>query len=143
VLVAPRTVVQDVKEAGAAAEGPGRYETLPASRGVPALGSLRQPRSGPRFHVKLLRVKPGATLSLQMHHTARNTGGGCGDCAYHTGEECSCWRESVDLHPGSESGTASRTGQGPVEIIEVQSGPTWARDIVRFEDVYGRKGRTT
>ena len=40
----------------------------PAPRGLPALGQLRVGRHGQRFQVKRIMVKPGAQLSLQMHH---------------------------------------------------------------------------
>jgi mannose-1-phosphate guanylyltransferase / mannose-6-phosphate isomerase len=97
--------------------------------------------AGDRFQVKRIVVKPGAALSLQMHHhraehwivvrgTAQVT---CG--------------ESVQLLSENEStyiplGTKHRLenpGRVPLELIEVQSGAYLGEDdIVRFEDVYGR-----
>lgn len=96
-----------------------------------------------RFQVKRIIVKPGASLSLQMHHhraehwvvvkgTARVT---CGDEVRLLTEDQSTY---IPL------GTAHRLenpGRIDLEIIEVQSGSYLGEDdIVRFEDHYGRSG---
>ena len=86
-------------------------------------------------------VKPGASLSLQMHHhraehwivvsgTAEVTNG---DKIILLGEN-----QSTFIPLGEKHRLANR-GKVPLEIIEVQSGSYLGEDdIVRFEDTYGR-----
>ena len=104
-------------------------------------GSYESVDSGPRFQVKRLTVKPGATLSLQMHHhraehwivvsgTARVTRG---DDVFMLSENESPYIPLGTRHRLENPGTI------PLEIIEVQSGSYLGEDdIVRFEDVYQR-----
>ena len=104
-------------------------------------GSYESVDSGPRFQVKRLTVKPGATLSLQMHHhraehwivvsgTARVTRG---DDVFMLSENESTYIPLGTRHRLENPGTI------PLEIIEVQSGSYLGEDdIVRFEDVYQR-----
>jgi mannose-1-phosphate guanylyltransferase/mannose-6-phosphate isomerase len=96
---------------------------------------------GPRFQVKRIVVKPGASLSLQMHHhraehwvvvrgTARVT---CGEKVFLLAEN-----ESTFIPVGSKH-RLENPGKVALEIIEVQSGEYLGEDdIVRFEDTYGR-----
>jgi mannose-1-phosphate guanylyltransferase/mannose-6-phosphate isomerase len=96
---------------------------------------------GERFQVKRIVVKPGASLSLQMHHhraehwivvsgTARVT---CGDTKYLVSVN-----ESTFIPLGTRHRLENH-GSVPLEIIEVQSGSYLGEDdIVRFEDAYGR-----
>ncbi len=96
---------------------------------------------GERFQVKRIVVKPGAALSLQMHHhraehwivvrgTAKVT---CGDDIYLVPEN-----ESTFIPLGTRH-RLENPGCVPLEMIEVQSGSYLGEDdIVRFEDVYGR-----
>ena len=86
-------------------------------------------------------VKPGASLSLQMHHyraehwivvkgTAKVT---CGEKDFLLSEN-----ESTYI-PIGEKHRLENPGALPLEIIEVQSGGYLGEDdIVRFEDIYGR-----
>ena len=98
---------------------------------------------GPHFKIKRIVVKPGASLSLQMHHhrsehwivvfgTARIVNG-----------------EQERLVPSNESTfippcTRHRlTNPGMVDLvlIEVQTGHYLGEDdIVRIQDIYGRSG---
>lgn len=94
-----------------------------------------------RFKVKRIQVKPGDTLSLQMHHhraehwivvkgTAEVT---CGDTVTLLSENQSTYIPLGLKH------RLSNPGNIPLEIIEVQSGSYLGEDdIVRFEDNYGR-----
>jgi mannose-1-phosphate guanylyltransferase/mannose-6-phosphate isomerase len=98
-----------------------------------------------RFKVKRIQVKPGATLSLQMHHhraehwivvkgTAEIT---CGDTVTLLSENQSTYIPLGQKHRLRNPGTI------PLEIIEVQSGSYLGEDdIVRFEDNYGRSQST-
>ncbi len=96
---------------------------------------------GERFQVKRIVVRPGATLSLQMHHhraehwivvrgTARVT----------RGEETFLLTENQSTFiPTGTRHRLENPGKLPLEIIEVQSGAYLGEDdIVRFEDAYGR-----
>jgi len=97
--------------------------------------------AGPRFQVKRIMVKPGATLSLQMHHhraehwivvtgTAEVT---CGDKKVLLTENQSTYIPLGQTH------RLANPGKVDLEIIEVQSGSYLGEDdIVRFEDTYGR-----
>ncbi len=97
--------------------------------------------NGPRFQVKRIMVKPGATLSLQKHHhraehwivvsgTAEVT---CGDKVMLLTENQSTYIPLGEVH------RLANPGKVPLEIIEVQSGSYLGEDdIVRFEDTYGR-----
>jgi len=97
---------------------------------------------GERFQVKRIVVKPGASLSLQMHHhraehwvvvhgTARVTRN---DEVYLVSEN-----ESTYIPLGTKH-RLENPGCVPLEMIEIQSGSYLGEDdIVRFEDVYGRK----
>ncbi|MDH5300486.1 MAG: mannose-1-phosphate guanylyltransferase/mannose-6-phosphate isomerase [Gammaproteobacteria bacterium] len=97
---------------------------------------------GSRYQVKRIVVKPGAQLSLQMHHhraehwivvsgTARVTRG---DEAFLLSENQSTYIPLGVTHRLENPGTI------PLELIEVQSGSYLGEDdIVRFDDIYGRQ----
>ena len=96
---------------------------------------------GDRYQVKRITVKPGASLSLQMHHhraehwivvkgTARVT---CGDKVSLLTENQSTYIPLGEVH------RLENPGKVMLELIEVQSGSYLGEDdIVRFEDTYGR-----
>lgn len=95
---------------------------------------------GGRFRSSIT-VKPGARLSLQMHHhraehwivvsgTAQVT---CDDKTFLLTENQSTYIPIASVH------RLANPGKIPLEIIEVQSGSYLGEDdIERLEDVYGR-----
>lgn len=95
-----------------------------------------------RHNIKKITVKPGHSLSLQMHHHRSEhwvvvKGMACvqmnGDKFFVRPGE-STFIRAGDKH------RLSNPGKIPLEIIEVQIGELVEEsDIVRFEDVYGRK----
>lgn len=97
--------------------------------------------SADRFQVKRITVKPGASLSLQMHHhraehwivvsgTARITKGA---------ETFNLFENQSTYIPIGEKHRLENPGKIDLELIEVQSGAYLGEDdIVRFQDVYGR-----
>lgn len=97
--------------------------------------------SAERFQVKRITVKPGASLSLQMHHhraehwivvsgTARITKGD---------ETFNLFENQSTYIPIGEKHRLENPGKIDLELIEVQSGAYLGEDdIVRFQDVYGR-----
>lgn len=104
-------------------------------------GSYDSIGNGERFQVKRITVKPGAKLSLQMHHhraehwivvsgTAHITNG---DKEYLLTENQSTYIPLGVTH------SLANPGKVPLELIEIQSGSYLGEDdIVRFEDRYGR-----
>ena len=146
VLVAPRDRVQDVKALVTRLKAQGRYETSLHREVFRPWGSYDSVDNGERFQVKRLVVKPGASMSLQLHHhraehwivvsgTARITRG---DEVFLLGEN-----ESTYIPMGTRH-RIENPGKVALHIIEVQSGSYLGEDdIVRFEDRYGREGSTT
>ncbi len=98
--------------------------------------------SGPRHQVKRIMVKPGASLSLQMHHhRAEHWIVVCGTAEVTNGDTVIMLTENQSTYiPLGQTHRLANPGKVPLEIIEVQSGSYLGEDdIVRFEDTYGRK----
>ncbi|HPM65073.1 MAG TPA: mannose-1-phosphate guanylyltransferase/mannose-6-phosphate isomerase [Piscinibacter sp.] len=141
VLVADRSRSQEVKQIVAELDRAGRSEQTLHRQVHRPWGWYDSIDSGERFQVKRILVKPGASLSLQMHHhraehwivvsgTAEVT---CGDKVILLSENQSTYI------PLGETHRLANPGKVPLEIIEVQSGSYLGEDdIVRFEDTYGR-----
>jgi mannose-1-phosphate guanylyltransferase / mannose-6-phosphate isomerase len=97
--------------------------------------------AGERFQVKRLTVKPGAALSLQMHHhRAEHWVVVKGTAKVTRGEEVFLLSENESTYiPIGTTHRLENPGTIPLEIIEVQSGGYLGEDdIVRFDDVYNR-----
>jgi mannose-1-phosphate guanylyltransferase/mannose-6-phosphate isomerase len=141
VLVAHHDSTQDVKQIVDALKARGRAETVTHRKVFRPWGWYDGVDGGERFQVKRIMVKPGAMLSLQMHHhraehwivvrgTARVTRG---DEVFLVTENQSTYIPLGERHRLENPGTL------PLEMIEVQSGSYLGEDdIVRFEDSYGR-----
>ncbi|MFI4878035.1 MAG: mannose-1-phosphate guanylyltransferase/mannose-6-phosphate isomerase [Steroidobacterales bacterium] len=145
VLVAPKDRVQDVRKLVARLKAGGRYEHSLHREVFRPWGSYDSLESGARFQVKRLKVKPGAALSLQLHHhRAEHWIVVAGTARVTRGEEVFLLEENQSTYiPVGVKHRIENPGTIPVEIIEVQSGSYLGEDdIVRFEDVYGRKGTT-
>ena len=96
---------------------------------------------GPSYQAKRLTVKPGAKLSVQMHHhraehwvvvngTAKVTNG---DATFLLSENESTYIPVGAIH------ALENPGKVDLEIIEIQTGSYFGEDdIVRFDDKYGR-----
>ena len=96
---------------------------------------------GPRDQVKRIMVKPGASLSLQMHHhRAEHWIVVTGTAEVTVGAKVILLSENQSTYiPLGETHRLRNPGKMPLEIIEVQSGSYLGEDdIVRFEDTYGR-----
>ena len=97
--------------------------------------------AGERFQVKRIGVKPGGTLSLQMHHhRAEHWIVVSGTARVTKGEETFLVTENQSTYiPLGVTHRLENPGIVPLEMIEVQSGSYLGEDdIVRFEDTYGR-----
>ncbi|HSN19797.1 MAG TPA: mannose-1-phosphate guanylyltransferase/mannose-6-phosphate isomerase [Usitatibacter sp.] len=96
---------------------------------------------GPGFKIKRIEVKPGASLSLQMHrHRSEHWVVVDGTAKVTNGERELVVRsnESTFIPAGHRHRLENAT-EAPLVIIEVQSGPYLGEDdIVRFDDRYGR-----
>lgn len=142
-LVARRDASQDVKRIVDEIKAAGRTEHDLHRVVRRPWGLYDSLENGDRFQVKRIVVKPGAALSLQMHHhraehwivvkgVAEVT---CDDKVFLLAEN-----QSTYLPLGSKH-RLRNPGKVPVELIEVQSGSYLGEDdIVRFDDVYGRAG---
>ena len=97
---------------------------------------------GPRDQVKRIMVKPGASLSLQMHHhRAEHWIVVSGTAEVTNGDKVILLAENQSTYiPLGQTHRLANPGKVPLEIIEVQSGSYLGEDdIVRLEDTYGRK----
>jgi len=141
VLVAHKDRVQEVKDIVARLKTQNRSQATWHRKVFRPWGNYDTVDVGQRFQVKRIVVKPGAALSLQMHHhraehwivvsgTARVT---CDDRVFMLSEN-----QSTYIPLGSKH-RLENPGNIALELIEVQSGAYLGEDdIVRFEDVYGR-----
>jgi len=146
VLVAPRNRVQDVKKLVFKLKEQGRYEHSLHREVFRPWGSYDSIENGPRFQVKRLKVKPGAVLSLQLHHhRAEHWIVVSGTARITRGDEVFLLEENQSTYiPIGVRHRIENPGKIPLHIIEVQSGSYLGEDdIVRLEDQYGRKGTTT
>ncbi len=142
ILVVHKDKTQDVKHIVDALKNEGRSEGHLHRKVFRPWGWYDSVDFGERFQVKRIVVKPGAALSLQMHH--------------HRSEHWIVVRGTAKVTRGDDTllvtenesayipiGTQHRLenpGCVPLEMIEVQSGSYLGEDdIVRFEDNYGRK----
>jgi mannose-1-phosphate guanylyltransferase/mannose-6-phosphate isomerase len=142
VLVAPKNRVQDVKKLVSRLKEAGRYEHSLHREVFRPWGSYDSVENGERFQVKRLKVKPGATLSLQMHHhRAEHWIVVSGTARITRGEEVFLLEENQSTYiPIGVQHRIENPGMIPLHIIEVQSGSYLGEDdIVRFDDRYGRK----
>jgi mannose-1-phosphate guanylyltransferase/mannose-6-phosphate isomerase len=146
VLVAPKSRVQDVKKLVSQLKERGRYEHSLHREVFRPWGSYDSIENGGRFQVKRLKIKPGAQLSLQMHHhRAEHWIVVAGTARITRGEEEFLLEENQSTYiPIGMKHRIENPGTIMLEIIEVQSGSYLGEDdIVRFEDRYGRKGTNT
>ena len=142
VLVADRARSQDVKKIVATLEAQGRSEKSLHRKVHRPWGWYDSIDSGPRFQVKRIMVKPGASLSLQMHHhRAEHWIVVSGTAEVTNGDKVMVLGENQSTYiPLGQTHRLANPGKVPLEIIEVQSGSYLGEDdIVRFEDTYGRK----
>ena len=141
VFVGHKDRVQDVKEIVARIKRDGRSEAAAHRKVYRPWGAYDSIDNGARFQVKRITVKPGATLSLQMHHhRAEHWIVVSGTAEVTRGEEVILLTENQSTYiPLGVTHRLKNPGKLPLELIEVQSGSYLGEDdIVRFEDQYGR-----
>jgi mannose-1-phosphate guanylyltransferase len=145
VLVAHRDRAQDVKRIVNRLQSDRAPEGEAHRRIYRPWGHYDGVVEGERWQVKRIEVKPGACLSLQMHHhraehwvVVRGTA-----VVEKDGESILLGENQSTYIPLGSRHRLSNPGKIPVELIEVQSGPYLGEDdIVRFQDNYGRSEAT-
>ncbi len=145
-LVADKSRAQDVSKIVAKLRQSGRKEHEQHVRNFRPWGYFETLNIAGRFQVKLLHVKPGGKLSMQMHHhrsehwivvqgTAKVV---IGDIEKLVRENESVYIFATQWH------RLENPGKVPVEIIEVQIGTYLGEDdIVRTDDIYHRAPEET
>ncbi len=104
-------------------------------------GSYEDIKSGPRYKVKLLRVKPGAALSLQYHNRrAEHWVVVGGEARITRNDETIVLKPDQSLYvPVGARHRLANPGAQPLAVIEVQTGDYLEEDdITRLDDRYGR-----
>ena len=140
-LVASKARAQDVRHIYAQLKAEG-HEAHKLHRTVHRpWGTYTVLEEGPSYKIKHIEVKPGASLSLQMHnHRSEHWVVVSGIATVVNGDRQLTIRtnESTYIPAGNRHRLANDT-QEPLAIIEVQSGTYVGEDdIVRFDDRYGR-----
>ncbi len=141
VLVADRSRSQEVKQIVGQLQQEGRSEHTLHRQVHRPWGWYDSIDSGPRFQVKRIMVKPGASLSLQKHHhRAEHWIVVSGTAEVTNGDQVLTLTENQSTYiPLGQVHRLANPGKMPLEIIEVQSGSYLGEDdIVRYEDTYGR-----
>ncbi len=141
VLVVDRKNSQDVKRIVSQLEQQKREEKNLHRKVARPWGWYDSVDEGERFKVKRIQVKPGASLSLQMHHhRAEHWIVVKGVAEITNGDQVITLTENQSTYiPQGQTHRLANPGKTPLEIIEVQSGSYLGEDdIVRFEDTYGR-----
>lgn len=141
VMVAHKNSVHDVKEIVRKLKNDSRSEWELHREVYRPWGKYDSIDNGERYQAKRITVRPGAKLSVQMHHhraehwivvsgTAKVTNG---DNEFLLSENESTYIPIGAVH------ALENQGKIDLELIEVQSGSYLGEDdIVRFEDIYGR-----
>ncbi|MGE8279775.1 MAG: mannose-1-phosphate guanylyltransferase/mannose-6-phosphate isomerase [Stenotrophomonas sp.] len=141
VLVGKSDRMQEVKDVVARLKADGRSEATWHRKVYRPWGAYDSIDHGDRFQVKRITVKPGGTLSLQMHHhRAEHWIVVSGTAEVTRGDEVLLLTENQSTYiPLGVTHRLRNPGKLPLELIEVQSGSYLGEDdIVRFEDTYGR-----
>ena len=146
VLVARKDRVQQVKEVVAQLKAAQRSQVALHREVHRPWGSYDSVDVGDGFQVKRIKVKPGATLSLQSHeHRAEHWIVVRGTARVTRGEEVFDLNANESTYiPIGARHRLENPAEGMLELIEVQSGAYLGEDdIVRYEDAYGRTGQAS
>jgi len=141
VLIADKNEAQNVKRIVKLLEAKGSPEGIAHRKIYRPWGNYTGVIKGNRWQVKRIEVKPGASLSLQLHHhraehwiVVKGTA-----LVERDGDQKLLSENQSTYIPLGCKHRLTNPGRVPVELIEVQSGAYLDEDdIVRFEDRYGR-----
>ncbi|MFH0889200.1 MAG: cupin domain-containing protein, partial [Planctomycetota bacterium] len=98
--------------------------------------------AGNRYRIKKIMINPKGKLSLQMHlHRSEHWIVVCGTAKVTIEDTEKLVHENESIYiPKSTKHRLENPGKVSLEIIEVQNGEYVEEDdIIRFDDVYGRK----
>ncbi len=141
VLVANKDHAQDVRKVVDWLKQSGREESKTHRRVYRPWGDYEQLDAGEGYQVKRLSVKPGAALSLQLHHhRAEHWVVVHGKARVTRGDDVFDLAENESTYiPKETKHRLENAGAEILMVIEVQSGSYLGEDdIVRFEDRYNR-----
>jgi mannose-1-phosphate guanylyltransferase len=140
-LVADKARSQDVRLIYERLKAENRKEALHHPTVFKPWGYYTLLEEGRRFKTKLIALKPGARISLQLHHHRSEHWIVVSGLAEVTRDEEVFFvntNESIYIKAGTKHRVAN-PGRIELVLIEVQSGDYLGEDdIVRFEDEYGR-----
>lgn len=141
VLVSHKNAAQDVKKVVEQLKAESSAVASEHVVGYRPWGTYESIAKGECFQVKKILVKPGKSLSLQMHHhRAEHWIVGSGVAEVVNGENTLTLKENESTFiPLRVKHRLMNHGDVDLILIEVQSGLYLGEDdIVRFEDSYGR-----
>lgn len=141
VVVAAKSAAGRVKDVVASLKAKGKREASEHLRMFRPWGWYQRIDIGPRFQVKHITVKPGATLSLQRHHhRAEHWVVVHGTAEVTIDGQIKLYHENEAAYlPIGCTHRMHNPGKIDLKIIEVQVGSyTGEDDIVRIEDIYAR-----
>jgi len=145
-LVAHKSRAQDVSKVVAKLRASGRKEHEQHLRNARPWGFFETLSLAGRFQVKLLHVKPGGKLSMQMHHhRSEHWVVVQGTAKVVIGEREQLVRENESVYiQATQWHRLENPGKVPLELIEVQLGSYLGEDdILRTDDVYNRAASET
>lgn len=142
VLVAHKNASQDVKQIVTMLENKKREEVDNHLRVYRPWGYYEVLEKSPQYQVKCIMVKPGASLSLQMHKfRSEHWVVIKGEAEVMCGEERFVLKANQSTYiPAEHKHRLTNRSTDNLMLIEVQTGSYLGEDdIVRFDDVYGRE----
>lgn len=140
-LIAHRSRAQDIKQIVANLKKCGHAEATDHRKVYRPWGTYELITKGPKFIVKKIVVKPGASLSMQMHqHRSEHWVVVVGTAQITKDDAVQVLNANESLYiPVGVRHRLANIGDCPLEVIEVQSGEYLEEDdIIRFDDDYGR-----
>ncbi|MGP4951610.1 mannose-1-phosphate guanylyltransferase/mannose-6-phosphate isomerase [Psychrobacter sp. T6-1] len=141
VLVAHKNSVQNVKKIVDILKRDGRTEYINHREVYRPWGFYDSIDNGERYQVKRITVKPGAKISVQMHHhRAEHWIIVSGTAKVTIDDKIEILAENQSVYiPIGKIHSLENPGKILLELIEVQSGAYLGEDdIVRIHDIYGR-----
>ena len=140
-LVAHRDALQRVREVVTELKARGNNAYRDPRTVTRPWGAYTVLHEGNGFKVKRIEIKPGAALSLQLHHQrSEHWVVVAGTATVTRGDEVFAVEKQCSTHiPVETKHRLENAGTVPLVIMEIQCGDYLGEDdIVRFEDRYGR-----
>lgn len=141
-LVADKSRSQEVRDVVSKLKASGHDAHLLHRTVTRPWGTYTVLEEGPGFKIKRIAVKPGASLSLQMHHhRSEHWVVVSGTAEIVNGDQTIALQANQSTYiPAGNKHRLRNSGETELTLIEVQCGPYLGEDdIVRFEDIYGRE----